>query len=807
MLRERYCPARGPRPAILHPLPVAGISVLIALLAGMLLWLTAPAGTAMATKAQLATPRILATTPGLPGAASHLLTTTLSTGERSSSQQRVANQQQTHQIYLPLIRVAPNIAPFSLVITATPDTISASGVSTATITAQVRGTAVKSPPDYTITFETTQGTFPNGNRIVLVATDATGTAQTTLTSLERTHDVQATVTARVIGSGNQEFTDSIPVLFQALAPAPATVLVTTQPGRIPADQETTAEVLAVVRSKSNGPVASHVVTFSTTLGRFLNGETSISSTTDAKGEARVELVSPAWGNESVRATVTAQATTRDGEPLIDTTGIWFDTPEPAPLQLRLTSSLDRIPVNAGRTVSFSATVQTNEGIPIPNHLVTFKTSQGVFGNNQTIVQHTTDISGTAEASLDIAWVETDLQAMVQASVVTRTLAGEQRTLYDEVNIWFEPPAPKTFQLVLSTESGRIPANGTSQAPLIATLTGVAGEPLANYPVTFETTHGIFSSGGVSTVHLTDADGQARATLQSAFSTTPIEVSVTARVTTDTGEDVSDTTGVWFTVPSLVYVSAVPQHLPATVSSMAAIIATVLDDTGTPLADYAVDFSTTLGTFKGGSSVTRIKSNADGEAIANLYAAPTLNTAQVTVQVGQGQVSNQAIVEFVASEQQDVEPNNIPAEAGLLEHGVYRGSFQDEMEGEDDYYLVYLDIGQAIHLELTDIPIGADYDMVLYDATLEYVAYSNEYGNVNEYIDYAKTTGTLEPYYIRVNMMTKTAQAQNTYLLTFSSGGAAGTTTVLPSLDVFPTFGPEVDVDMPGDPPLPPKPGR
>lgn len=806
MLTKRHCPEWFP--AILHLLPVAGISVLIALLAGMLLCLTVPGGTAMATRAQFATPHIPAATPGLPGVASHLLTTTLSTGEHSSSLRRVANQQQPHQIYLPLIRVAPNIAPFSLVVTATPDAISANGVSTSTITAQVRGTAVKSPPDYTITFETTQGTFSNGNRIILVATDATGVARATLTSLERTRDVQATVTARVIGTDNQEFTDSIPVLFQSLAPAPATVLVTTRPGRIPADQETTAEVLAVVRSESNGPVASHVVTFSTTLGRFSNGETSISSITNAEGEARVELVSPAWENESVRATVTTQATTRDGEPLIDTTGIWFDSPEPAPLQLHLTASLDRIPVNADRTVSLSATVRTNEGIPIPDHLVTFKTSQGMFANGQTSIQHTTDISGTAEARLDIEWLETDLQAMVQASVVTRTVEGEQRTRYDEVNIWFEPPQPKTFQLVLSAESGRIPANGTSQAPLIATLTGVAGEPLANYPVTFETTHGIFSSGGVSTVHLTDADGQARATLQSAFSTTPIEASVTARVTTDTGEDVDDTTSVWFTVPSLVYVSAVPQRLPATVSSMAAIIATVLDDTGTPLANYAVDFSTTLGTFEGGMSVTRIKSNADGEAIANLYGTPTLNTAQVTVQVGQGQVSNQTTVEFVASEQQDVEPNNVPAEAGLLEHGVYRGSFQDEMEGEDDYYLVYLDIGQAIHLELTDIPIGADYDMVLYDATLAYVAYSNEYGNVNEYIDYVKKTGTLEPYYIRVNMRTKAAQAQNTYLLTFSPGGAVGgATTVLPSLDVFPTFGPEAEVDMPGDPPLPPKPGR
>lgn len=805
MLTKWHCPKCFP--SIPYLLFVAGLPVLIALFAGMLLCLTTPAGTAMATRAQRAAPRSLATTQGLPGAASHLLTTTLSTGEQPSSPQRDPYQQQTHQIYLPMISIAPDIAPFSLVVTATPDTISANGVSTSTITAQVQGTAVKLPPDYTITIETTQGTFPNGNRIILVATDATGTARTTLTSLERTRDVQATVTARVIGTGNQEFTESIPILFQALAPAPATVLVTTQPGRIPADEETTAEILAVVRSESNGPVASHVVTFSTTLGRFSNGETSISSVTDAEGEARVELVSPAWGGESVRATVTAQATTRDGEPLIDTTGIWFDSPEPAPLQLHLTSSLDRIPVNKSRTVSLSATVRTNEGIPIPNHLVTFKTSLGVFPNNQTSIQHTTDISGEAEASLDIEWVETDLQAMVQASVVTRTIEGDQRTLYDEVNIWFELPAPKTFQLVLSTESGRIPANGTSQAPLIATLTGVAGEPLANYPVTFETTHGIFSSGGVSTVHLTDADGQARATLQSAFSTTPIEASVTARVTTDTGEDVSDTTSVWFTVPSLVYVSAVPQRLPATVSSMAAIIATVLDDTGTPLADYAVDFSTTLGTFEGGGSVTRIKSNADGEAIANLYAVPTLNTAQVTVQVGQGQVSNQATVEFVASEQQDVEPNNVPVEAGVLEHGVYRGSFQDEMEGEDDYYLVYLDIGQTIHLELTGIPIGADYDMVLYDATLEYIAYSNEYGNVNEYIDYAKTTGTLEPYYIRVNMRTKTAQAQNTYLLTFAPGGAAGATTTLPSLDVFPTFGPELDEAMPGDPPLPPKPGQ
>lgn len=720
----------------------------------------------------------------------------------------VTTQQQLYLVHIPLVFSNSDTQrqSFQLTVSADANDIPADGVSKTDIVAMVQGADVVSPTMFSLTLETTRGTFPNGNNTIFITTDTEGRAQTSLTSVKSSRGVEATVTARVTRLDGEEVTDTVDVWFEAVDPEPATVLLRSTPGHIPADEQTSAEIAAVVRDERGAPVANYPVTFNTMLGSFANGTKSLTTRTDSSGMAETSLVSAAWSGKAVQATVTALVETEEGQQLLDTTRVWFDSPETPPLQLDLTTDLERIPMGTSRTATMTVTVSTADDKPVPNHPVSFLTTHGRFSNNRTTLQQTTTISGEAQAQVTIEWSEDELQAVVSAQVVTETVQGEERTVYEEVRIEFAPPAVDALQLDLATDKGRIAANGTSATTLRATVVDANGSPLAGYPVTFQTTHGTFSNGDSSMVRLSDASGEAQATLQSAFSTTPLRATVTAQVTDETGDDVTDEIGVWFTVPSQLFISAVPRRIPASTGSMAAIIATVLDETGTPLSDYAVDFSTTLGSFANERTVARVKSNADGEATADLVAAPVLDTASVTAQVSQGNLSEKVTVQFVPDEQADTEPNNVPIESTLLQQGVYRGSFEEEAEGEDDYYLVYLDAGQAIHIELAGIPSDGDYDLVLYDATLEYIAFSNEYGDLNEYIDYVKQSGELEPHYIRVNMATRAEEEPNTYLLTLTISNVDGSssTASLQYLDTLPEL-PSHSEQGAHDPELPPKP--
>jgi hypothetical protein len=102
---------------------------------------------------------------------------------------------------------------------------------------------------------------------------------------------------------------------------------------------------------------------------------------------------------------------------------------------------------------------------------------------------------------------------------------------------------------------------------------------------------------------------------------------------------------------------------------------------------------------------------------------------------------------------DYEPNNSRTEAwGPLKSGqTYLAYLWGAADGTD-YYRIEVPAIAPMVLDLTNLnqmPAGVDYDLYLYDSpTSEFpVAWSNQYGQVNEHIEYSpKTTGT---YYVRV----------------------------------------------------------
>ena len=67
--------------------------------------------------------------------------------------------------------------------------------------------------------------------------------------------------------------------------------------------------------------------------------------------------------------------------------------------------------------------------------------------------------------------------------------------------------------------------------------------------------------------------------------------------------------------------------------------------------------------------------------------------------------------------------------------------------ENDYYYFDINTYNPITIDLTDIPDGADYELILYDPNKLIVAQSRQGGNADEHISYVPSvTGR---YYVRV----------------------------------------------------------
>ena len=113
---------------------------------------------------------------------------------------------------------------------------------------------------------------------------------------------------------------------------------------------------------------------------------------------------------------------------------------------------------------------------------------------------------------------------------------------------------------------------------------------------------------------------------------------------------------------------------------------------------------------------------------------------------------------------DVEDNDLPVQAQQIapDQTPCIASFQDDPQGEDDYYRVQVNVGQQLRVQVRNLPAGGDYDLVLYDPRLSQVVFSNASGNVDEQAEHlAQSTGL---YYIRVILFMK-APADNRYTLT------------------------------------------
>lgn len=223
------------------------------------------------------------------------------------------------------------------------------------------------------------------------------------------------------------------------------------------------------------------INFSTTSGTL----SATVATTDANGEARVELTT------NRDATVTARAGAKSA-----TLSITVDTPT----TILVGAAPSSVPPGGG-TVTVTALVLGAGGNRLSNVPINFSTTAG----NLSPTFATTDENGEARV---------ELTTTTTATVTARAGTVSGSTTVPVSGTTNAPPA----RVTLSANPSSVPSSGGT-VTLTATVLDANNNRLGNVAVTFSTTAGTLSS----TTVLTDANGEARSSLD-----TSTAASVTAR---------------------------------------------------------------------------------------------------------------------------------------------------------------------------------------------------------------------------------------------------------------------------------------
>jgi hypothetical protein len=115
---------------------------------------------------------------------------------------------------------------------------------------------------------------------------------------------------------------------------------------------------------------------------------------------------------------------------------------------------------------------------------------------------------------------------------------------------------------------------------------------------------------------------------------------------------------------------------------------------------------------------------------------------------------------------DVEPNDVNTDAKTLTTigTTCAGSLENEPVGADDWYKFSLAQGKRVTIDLSGIPAGADYQLVLYrdpPSTRTQVGQSVNSGNASEHIEYTASSTAI--YKLRIYKKVS-AQGTDAYLL-------------------------------------------
>ncbi len=423
--------------------------------------------------------------------------------------------------------------PATVVVTASPSTVPADGVSTATITATVYDVYGQPVPYATVNFSTNLGTLgqpqilgasvhravrlagtlvtagtsagPVDLRSAVLAgpapspavavvpgssgstagpfwTDQNGQAQDTISSTQ-------TGTATITVTADNGVVGTVQVNFAS--PTGGKVELVASPTSIPPNGTTTSTLTATVYGPNGQPVPGTQVTFQTTLGQL--DCYSCVRTTDPAGQASVQLTS----EESGQAVITvAAANFSPGVAQVVVTSV----------QLHLYATTDSIPADGVTSSTVSAVVYDSSGQPMPGVEVNFSVAnspdiRAFFNNCFSCINEgyaaTTNSHGVAP--ITVSGIANSSQ-----EAGTATISAGAVGVQEEVSLSFTKPSGGQVDVSASPQN-IVPQPNGNGVSVTASAYNAQNQAVSGLGLNF-----VADSGGLASDHeATNAQGQAQ----------------------------------------------------------------------------------------------------------------------------------------------------------------------------------------------------------------------------------------------------------------------------------------------------------
>ena len=255
------------------------------------------------------------------------------------------------------------------------------------------------------------------------------------------------------------------------------IRLSTSAGSLPADGSSSATITAYITDSAGNPVRHYTeVTFSTNLGRFRNGGTSYTMTTqpplgpdgfpnpDAPptGIAQVQFIA---GTTAGAAKITVNSNGVTNSIYVSLTGVSG--------AIVLTASPTSIPADGNSSATITATLTDSGGNPVkPGTAVSFMTGLGYFQNGEKTYSLTTpDSTGQVQVSLRAGFVPGTSYLVATSNGIAQSLEMTLTNVY-------------ASQLSLTANPQYIEADGKSTSLLTANIKTAKGVPVAGAVVTF-----------------------------------------------------------------------------------------------------------------------------------------------------------------------------------------------------------------------------------------------------------------------------------------------------------------------------------
>jgi hypothetical protein len=511
---------------------------------------------------------------------------------------------------------------FSL-LQADPNTLTADGVSTTTLTATVRDVVGQPLIGAPVAWATSglRNTLVVGS----VVTDANGVVMATLAS---TAAETKTVTAT---SGALHLSQS--VTFVAGLASAAQCAFVANPNLVAADNASVAGLRFTARDAQGNGVGGVAVTLSSS--GLNNTLTPLSGITDAAGVFSATLVSSHAETKTVTAVTPAVTLTED---------VTFLAGPGSPVTSTLTGPASAPAADGTTAVTLTLVLKDAQGNVAAGQSVTVS----VTGSNNTLLQAT----GTTDAAGQL--VVTLASTTAEDKTVTATFLGG--SLSTTVTFASGPPASSGTSVAASPSS--VTADGVSSATLTTTVRDVHGNAVAGQLVT------LAASGSNSLLSPASGTTDAAGVFSAALTSTTAET----KTITATAGAASASTTVTFTAgaPSAGTTTFVasPTTVTADGSSLSTLTVSVRDANGNPVAGQGVSVAST-GT---GNTFSPASGSTDASGVFTATFASTAAQAK-TLTATLGGVTKTTGVAFTAGAPSGAKTTLVPSPTSVTADGT------------------------------------------------------------------------------------------------------------------------------------------